>query len=82
MNWFGEPYPSREVRAPFYESNHEVPVPVGEKCVACEETINATARGFLSEFRNGDEVDHVVYHRLCFLKTILPTDLAEQMTDA
>lgn len=44
--WFGEPWPSAELRAPVCEDdNRRIPVPVGGVCYLCDELIDDTDRG-------------------------------------
>lgn len=46
--WFGEPWPSAELRAPVceYESDH-VRTPVGQSCLFCEQSIILGDRGIV-----------------------------------
>ncbi|HJW01372.1 MAG TPA: hypothetical protein VJ617_19960 [Arthrobacter sp.] len=47
MNWFGEPWPSAELRAPVCEDDKlRIPSPpVWELCVLCNQPFAADARG-------------------------------------
>jgi hypothetical protein len=46
MRWFGEPWPSAELRAPVCEDDAErMPVPVGSACLHCNELIDENDRG-------------------------------------
>ena len=47
MKWFGEPWPSAELRAPVCEDDNErVPPPrPGEECALCGQPIEAGAQG-------------------------------------
>ena len=48
MKWFGEPWPSDSERAPVCEDDaRRAPVPVGQECAQCGESIAASARGVL-----------------------------------
>lgn len=49
MKWFGEPWPSADLRAPVCEEEGwRVPVPVGSSCLLCEEPIEAADRGVIT----------------------------------
>lgn len=47
MNWFGEPWPSEELRAPVCEDDKDrvPPPPPGELCALCGNPIEEGARG-------------------------------------
>lgn len=46
MFWFGEPWPSAELRASVCEDdNFRIETPVGELCLLCGEAIETWARG-------------------------------------
>jgi hypothetical protein len=46
MRWFGEPWPSAELRAPVCENDADrIPVPVGAPCLFCAELIEEGDRG-------------------------------------
>lgn len=57
MNWFGEPWPRADWRAPICEDDAKrIPVPVGEACVLCEEPIEENDRGVtMGVVRLGDD---------------------------
>jgi hypothetical protein len=46
-NWFGEPWPSAELRAPVCEDDAERvdPPPPGEECILCGHPFEAADRG-------------------------------------
>lgn len=58
--WFGEPWPSAELRAPVCDDDAlRVPTPVGEGCMWCLEEIGAEDRGVVVpcvEMRLGRQV--------------------------
>jgi hypothetical protein len=46
--WFGDPWPSAELRAPVCEDDAErAPTPVGQRCTLCRENIEDGDRGLL-----------------------------------
>lgn len=46
--WFGQPWPSDDMRAPACEDDEmRVPAPVGELCIFCDEAVLFTDRGIL-----------------------------------
>ena len=48
MNWFGEPWPGENWRAPVCEDDAlRVPSPEGERCMYCEEGIAPDDRGVM-----------------------------------
>lgn len=58
MKWFGEPWPSAELRASVCEDDADrVPVPVGEECTLCTEDILEGDRGVVLAHLEVDEVD-------------------------
>lgn len=60
MNWFGNPWPSAEARAPVCEDDAErVPVPVGELCLFCDESIAEDDRGELMGYSGGMRAVHI-----------------------
>jgi hypothetical protein len=57
MNWFGEPWPTAQFRAPICEDDEKrIPTPVGETCIFCIESIEEDDRG---EQLLGGEYVHV-----------------------
>ena len=65
MLWFGEPWPSAELRAPICEDDAQrVLVPVGRPCVHCDEEIVSGDRG---EVYGGGQPAHAE----CGLRNIL-----------
>jgi len=46
MKWFGEPWPSAELRAAVCEDDAQrIPTPVGEECTLCTQEIMQDDRG-------------------------------------
>lgn len=71
VQWFGEPYPSREHPAPIFELADEVPTPVGELCLYCDGPIFENDRGF--SMPCGADEDGVIAapeHFECFVRQI------------
>lgn len=78
MKFFGEPYPSRELSAPIYETGEEVDTPVGEFCQRCENPIEEGDTGFmLPQWGQGTEVLEFPWHRRCLLEATLGKELAD-----
>ena len=51
MYWFGEPWPSRRLRAPICECDaHQVPTPVGDLCLLCDESVDEDDQGVMTMF--------------------------------
>lgn len=81
MKWFGEPWPSAELRAPVCEDDADrMLVPVGYACTHCGEAIEATDRGVAIPFL---PVDHrpfdVYYHAKCFLADVIGDAAADEI---
>lgn len=58
--WFGEPWPSDELRAPICDDDlMRVPVPVGQPCLFCDELVQSGDRGVLmpSVTREGTTIE-------------------------
>jgi hypothetical protein len=46
MKWFGTPWPAPVLRAPVCENDADrVPIPAGDECLFCHETIQPADRG-------------------------------------
>ena len=86
--WFGEPWPSDELRAPICEDEHfHCATPVGQTCVNCERYILSTDQGvvmaaspevgdaYLIPLGGGDNRWVVASHLECFLLSILGPDV-------
>ena len=76
MNWFGEPWPSAELRAPVCEDDAErIPTPVDASCIWCGEAIALGDRGeaFPGIVDAGGEwVTEVKYaHAECQLRNVM-----------
>lgn len=83
MRWFGEPWPTTELRAPVCEDDaYRVVVPIGKPCLACEKPIKlgdqgivtAASQGIKGSFVLGEDIYHrtvAAYHLECFLRSIL-----------
>lgn len=58
MKWFGEPWPSEELRAAVCEDDRmRVPTPVGEECTLCTEDILEGDRGVVLAHLSLDDTD-------------------------
>ena len=87
MKWFGEPWPSAELRAPVCEDDAErMAVPIGETCERCQRLIAATDRGVTIPFLTGGLnwegvlVQEIYYHAKCFLAVVVGDAMAAQLT--
>jgi hypothetical protein len=65
MRWFGETW-----GAPVNEECEHAPTPVGEQCLECERVINDGQQGVLLPYMDVE----AAYHRLCFLRLVLPPE--------
>ena len=65
MNWFGKSW-----GAPCCDTDRHVEAPVGRSCVECDVPIGERDRGFTSVVYPTQE--HIAYHRICFLRTVVP----------
>lgn len=78
MKWFGEPWPSEELRASVCEDDTQrIPVPVGEECTLCTEEIMQNDRGVALGHLQVDEVNpHLTWieqryvHVDCLVKNV------------
>jgi len=61
MKWFGNPWPSEELRAAVCEDDSQrIPVPVGEECTLCTQEIMQDDRGVaLGHLRLDDHDPHL-----------------------
>lgn len=66
MKWFGESW-----GAPTCDPEDHTPTPVGDSCIECKEAIRDGDTGFVVP----STTCQVFYHRLCFLRTVIPCDL-------
>lgn len=65
--FFGQPWD-----APVCEDSPQVPVPVGQPCMACELEIRQEDQGFLIPYAPATGYPHLAaWHRSCFLASIL-----------
>ncbi len=71
--WFGAPWGAAVCREVM-----RVKVPEGEACVYCAAPITWADGGFVTPLLTAEGHGHAVYHRACFLRAILPPDLAEE----
>jgi hypothetical protein len=72
MQWFGEPYPSLETPAPIFPMANEMPTPVGEPCLYCDEPIVMGDRGVVMPFVTGAALVTLrAQHYECFMRQIL-----------
>lgn len=78
MYWFGEPWPSAELRAPVCEDDAEwVPTPIWAQCMFCNGTIAEGDRGVMIPSvainEKGERlVSLSVVHVECLLRNVLP----------
>lgn len=64
--WFGETW-----HAPACEPQLEVPTPVGETCLWCDEPIDEGHRGFTQRYYDGKTATVVPMHLECSLRQIM-----------
>jgi hypothetical protein len=70
--YFGEPYPSGGKPAPIYMGLPQVPAPVDDWCLYCEEPIAEGDRGFLLPHMVGPNYFRLVAeHYECFMRQVL-----------
>lgn len=78
MQWFGDPWPSAERRAPVCEDDKDrVPLPPGELCGMCGNLIEEGSQGVVmphqsfSDIMPGMVVTEIRYHHLdCILRNV------------
>lgn len=77
MNWFGEPWPSADLRAPICENDAErVETPVGDVCLLCEELIEEGDRGILMNTITAGPTVHVrPVHMECEVRSVMGNHL-------
>jgi hypothetical protein len=69
MRWFGEPWPSAELRAPICEDDSlRIPVPVGAQCLWCSELIEEGDRG--EEIGHLEEGWRYAHRECCFRQVV------------
>lgn len=72
MDWFGEPWPSEDQRAPVCEDDdYRVPVPVGELCSICAKPFVDTDRGITMPYLRAGGNTFASFHASCFVGSIL-----------
>lgn len=73
MQWFGEPWPSPNYRAPICEDDSQrIMVPFGDECLYCQEVIELTDRGIVMPYVDADmRVHRCPCHAECFLRQTL-----------
>jgi hypothetical protein len=81
MNWFGEPWPSAELRAPVCEDDAlRIPPPKeGELCTLCDGPFRAGDRGFMMPHITADKTSPWISwtelrycHLDCLTSNVLP----------
>ena len=72
MKWFGEPWPSAEVRAPICEDDADrIPTPVGEPCLWCMEPIEDGDQGEAMPALREDGWTTSYGHRECLFRQVV-----------
>jgi hypothetical protein len=79
MKWFGEPWPSAELRASVCEDDKDhVPLPANEKCAMCGNVLEPDAQGVViphmeaSDIMPGMFITEIRYiHIDCMMRSIL-----------
>jgi len=81
MQWFGEPWPSAELRAPVCEDDAErvPPPPPGEECALCGNPIEAGSQGVVIPHITADRTSpwiswtEIRYNHIdCLISNVLP----------
>lgn len=67
--WFGESW-----GAPVCDEDRHLPIPVGKHCHECMIPITEDDHGMLIPCF-GYLDDMLAYHRICFLRTVIPCDM-------
>jgi hypothetical protein len=62
------------------DPDYHAPTPVGRICVECDKPVEDGDTGFVLR---SSAIEHVFYHRVCFLRTVIPCEMwdAELNTD-
>jgi hypothetical protein len=78
MRWFGEPWPSEQLRAPVCQLDElRVATPVGERCLFCPAVIGPDDQGVLLPYVGMADVSTLEpVHIDCLRKDVLGTELA------
>lgn len=78
MMWFGESW-----GAPVCEPEQHTSTPVGRICIECDKPVADGDTGFVTPLARPDGVESLVYHRVCFLRTVIPCEMwdAEMKAD-
>jgi hypothetical protein len=79
MKWFGESW-----EAPACAEDQHVETPVGMECAECAKPIKEDDQGFVLPYMLTEtKAVPIVYHKVCFLRTIIPCEMwnHELLTD-
>jgi hypothetical protein len=72
MRWWGEPWPSEELRAPICEDDSlRTPTPLGESCAWCEEPILQGEGGVWMLHWEPDGAVEKPWHQECSFRTVM-----------
>lgn len=73
VRWFGTPWPSPETPAPVCDDPRaQVPAPVGEECLWCDEAITEADSGVtMPLIRASGREGVAAYHKECNLRTVI-----------
>lgn len=82
--WFGEPWPSRDRRAPICEDDESsIAAPAGEVCTHCAQVLTGADRGVAVPYLERDDLapaTHGYWHLRCFLAEVCGEKLADELT--
>lgn len=70
MMWFGESW-----GAPVCQPERHVSTPVGAVCIECDKPIRMGDTGFNMALSGREPATTLAYHRVCFLRTIIPCEM-------
>lgn len=76
MNWFGEDW-----GAPCCDPQQHVGTPMGCRCMECRTPIGEQDQGFTTVTYVQEERIAVAYHRVCFLRTVVPCEMWEHLPE-
>lgn len=91
IQWFGEPWPSAERRAPICaDDSNKIATPVNTNCLECKKPIEEKHRGVVTGCspgiwghwildRDGARVPVCSYHLVCWLKEVVGGELSAKI---
>ena len=81
MNWFGEPWPSPEFRAPVCEDDAlRVPTPAAEICMLCRQPVKPDDRGVVMPHIASDGWTERHYNHIeCLIRNVTGGPMANEL---